>query len=113
MLGSCVYRTLSSMGATSAKAHDREKFVKRHPAAWAFRTAAYLVYTSHIVITIHFYGCSGLSVLCVFVYRYSVRLRQDYLKDTKACLTNDFSRYKRALTSVRQELPDADELAQV
>lgn len=38
---------------------------------------------------------------------------QDYLKDTKACLTNDFSRYKRALTSVRQELPDADSLAQV
>ncbi|CAM9320569.1 unnamed protein product, partial [Laminaria digitata] len=37
---------------------------------------------------------------------------QDYLKDTKACLTNDFSRYKRALTSVRQELPDADKLAQ-
>lgn len=38
---------------------------------------------------------------------------QDYLKDTKACLTNDFSRYKRALTSVRQDLPDADRLGQV
>ncbi|CAM9248489.1 unnamed protein product, partial [Hapterophycus canaliculatus] len=38
--------------------------------------------------------------------------KMDYLKDTKACLTNDFSRYKRALTSVRQELPDADGLAQ-
>lgn len=38
---------------------------------------------------------------------------QDYLKDTKACLTNDFSRYKRALTSIRQELSDADSLAQV
>lgn len=41
-----------------------------------------------------------------------VRRFQDYLKDTKACLTNDFSRYKRALTSVRQDLPDADNLAQ-
>lgn len=38
---------------------------------------------------------------------------QDYLKDTKACLTNDFSRYKRALTSVRQDIPDADRLGQV
>ncbi|CAM9268452.1 unnamed protein product, partial [Ectocarpus sp. 13 AM-2016] len=37
---------------------------------------------------------------------------QDYLKDTKACLTNDFSRYKRALTSVRQDLPDAESLGQ-
>lgn len=43
----------------------------------------------------------------------SLKTLQDYLKDTKACLTNDFSRYKRALTSVRQELPDADSLAQV
>ncbi|CAN0427810.1 unnamed protein product, partial [Discosporangium mesarthrocarpum] len=37
---------------------------------------------------------------------------QDYLKDTKACLTNDFSRYKRALTSVRAELDNADALFQ-
>ncbi|CAM9579119.1 unnamed protein product [Ectocarpus fasciculatus] len=38
--------------------------------------------------------------------------KMDYLKDTKACLTNDFSRYKRALTSVRQDLPDAESLGQ-
>lgn len=51
----------------------------------------------------------GLVLFC-FCFRFYF---QDYLKDTKACLTNDFSRYKRALTSVRQELPNADSLAQV
>lgn len=49
---------------------------------------------------------AGVVCVCVFDC-------QDYLKDTKACLTNDFSRYKRALTSVRQDLPDADSLGQV
>lgn len=51
--------------------------------------------------------------VCLSVTSVSSVSLQDYLKDTKACLTNDFSRYKRALTSVRQDLPDADSLAQV
>ena len=32
----------------------------------------------------------------------------DNLKDMKACLTNDFSRYKRAFNSIRSELKDGD-----
>ncbi|CAM9167660.1 unnamed protein product, partial [Phaeothamnion confervicola] len=36
--------------------------------------------------------------------------RIDHIKDSKACLTNDFSRYKRALTVVRGALPDGEAL---
>ncbi|GMI36528.1 hypothetical protein TrRE_jg10260 [Triparma retinervis] len=36
----------------------------------------------------------------------------DNLKDMKACLNNDFSRYKRAFGSIRSDLPDGDALSE-
>ena len=39
-------------------------------------------------------------------------VKLDALKDMKACLQNDFSRYKRSFSSIRGEMPNADQISE-
>ena len=54
--------------------------------------------------------CEGLMIQLLRVLDCMVVL--DSLKDTKACLNNDFSTYKRAFRHCRNDVPNAEQVAQ-
>ena len=53
--------------------------------------------------------CEGLLVSLINILDLIIVL--DALKDNKACLSNDFSAYKRAFTHLRADIPEAEQIA--